>query len=459
MKFKKNFILFSFIIFFIAALYLNIYIINSKNIPELDFLNLKGIYFDLSMIDNKDQVNKIKEFIYSKDNSHFNSLVFQKDPVGQFYGFCGMLNSNENGALNALNKLLSSSTKVNIFLSKDNKKNFFPLGYAILLLIKDTPKELIINQNKNLYNDLDKALTSAYKSSLTKNNDDFKRELTSFISEKKPDLLESLVKETQTTKTAKEMSTNEKIESSFLLHSLSKEERKNTIRTFLDDQNDQIVVNTLKAINEDDSKEIGGYVLDLLNKNRSNDINKLAIEKYAAINKSSSLDKITEYLKSTNNSDVIASCLEQIKKYGNDSYYELLKLFLGTRYNDNINTLALETIVKTTYKTRPNDVYNTMIYVLRKGNESLATSAINFYMDNNIQDNTGSILSRLKLRESEKMERLALDYISQFKAVNSGTLLRDLSINGSKDDIKSKAKELINKLGIKLEDFRDSNEY
>ena len=437
---------------FIAALYLNIYVINLKNIPELDFLNLKGIYFDLSMIDNKEQVNKIKDFIYSKDNSHFNGLIFQKDPVGQFYGFCGLLNSNQGSAVKDLNKMLSSSAKVNIIISKDSKKSNYPLGYAILLLIRDLPKELIVNQDKNLYNDIDKALVYAYKSGLTKNNDDFKRELTSFITEKKPDLLDSLVKESTTTKSIKEMNTNEKIELSFLLHTLSKEERIKDIKNFLQEQNNQIVINTLKAINEDDSKEIGEYVLDLLDKNKSVDIIRLSIEKYSLINKTNSLEKISELMKNSNNSDIIGACLDQIKKYGNDSYYELLKLFLGTRYNDNINILALETIEKTTFKSKPNDVFNTMIYVLRKGNEVLAQNAIKFYMDYNIQDNTGSVLSRLKLRESEKMERLALDYISQFKAANSGTLLRDLSTNGSKDDIKSRAKDLIDKLGIRFDE-------
>ena len=85
---------------------------------------------------------------------------------------------------------------------------------------------------------------------------------------------------------------------------------------------------------------------------------------------------------------------------------------------------------------------------LRKGKENLAAYAIKFHIKKKFKSNSSIILSRLKQRESENMEKLALEYIEKFKLSSSGSLLIELS-KSSNEEIQKKANELIKKLNIK----------
>jgi len=451
---KKGLVLFFFIVLFIASFYLNVFIMKAKKLPKLEYLNLKGVYLDLSLIEDKDQSKKIKDFINSGNDAHFGSLVFQtQDPIGQFYGFCGYLNCEPKKAVGCLEKLLISSKKVNIYISENNTKTGYPLGYAILILIRTLPKDLISSDENIIYKNIDSALAGAYRSALTKTNNEYKKELTELITEKKPDLLNNLnnavIKESGINKPISEMSDKEKNEATFLLHTLSDDERTDAIKTFLNDSNETLVKNTINAINENDSKETASLLAELFNKKRTAEIAKLAIEKYALILKEKSLTQISNLLKTETNNDIVKTGLEQINKYGDDSNYDFLKIFLDTKYPGTVNQAALEAIVKTTYKTRPVDVINTMVFLLRKGDEALSSEAIRFYMDNNIQDSVGAVITRLKLRESEKMERTALLFIEKFKPLGYSSLLKELISSGKTEEIKMKASELAGKIGIK----------
>lgn len=449
-KHKRLIILILFVFIFFVAIYFNIYLTRSKSLPSSTIFDLNGIYFDFSLIDDSNKATQLKEYVDSKNIAYYSNIILQKDnPIGQFYSFCGYLKTNQKKAIKYLDNLLTSPTKVDIFLNEHDKKLNYPLGFAVLMLIKDFPENLIGLPGMNFYNDIESTLFRVYNSNFTKSNSEYKKELLSIISEKDAKLFKEIFKDEFTLKPINEMTINDKIEYSVILNSLNPGERNELIINFLSEENERILFNTLNSITENDSREIAEIILKLFYTKKSSEITKLLVEKYALLLKKESLPQIKTFMSVITDYTVIKTCLEQINKYGDDSYYDFLKTYLLQRFPDDINLLALEAIVATTYKTKPEDVLNTMVFLLRKGKEILASYAIQFHIKQKLRANSSIILSRLSLRESENMEKLAIEYIETFNLKSWGPLLIELT-NSKYEEVRKKANELIEKMNIDL---------
>lgn len=455
-KYKRMSFLILFIFVFSASLYVNIYFTQKKNLPTLSIFEINGIYFDLSLIENDEKANELKEYLNSKNTAYYSNIIMQKNnPEGQFYSFCGYLKSNPKASIKYLENLLLSTTNVDIFIDSNNKKRDYPLGFAVILLIKNFPKDLTDQPYANFYNDIENILRTAYNSNLSNKNNEYKKELLGLISEKNTALFKELFKDKVILKPAAEMTINEKIDTSAILSSMDEFQKKDYIENFLKEDNERLIFNTLTSITETDSKDIAEMILRLLYTKKSSEITKLLIEKYALLLKENSLYQIKSFMKVITDYQAITTCLEQIKKYGDNSNYDFLKTYLLQRFPDDINLLALEAIVETTYKSKPEDVLNTMVFLLRKGKEVLAEYAIRFHMKNKLYVNSQIILPRLKLRESENMDKLALEYINYFNLKAGGSLLLELT-KSNNEEIQKKANELIKNLNIKENEIVDN---
>jgi hypothetical protein len=447
-KYKKLFFLIFFIIIFIVSIYFNIYLTKSKSLPSPMIFDLNGVYFDFSLIDDNSKAEQVKEYIDSKNIAYYSNIVLQKDnPIGQFYSYCGYLKSNQKKSIKYLENLLLTPTKVDIYLNEHEKKINYPLGFAILTLIKDFPQELAGLPVNSFYTDIESTLLRVYNSNFTKNNSEYKKELLTLISDKNPKLFKEIFKDEFVLKPINEMTINDKIESSVILNSLNPSERNELIINFLGEENERILFNTLNSITEEDTEEVAELILKLFYTKKSSEITKLLVEKYSLILKEKALPQIKNFMSVITDYTVVKTCLEQIKTYGDNSYYDFLKTYLLQRFPDDINLLALDAIVETTYETKPDDVLNTMIFLLRKGKEILATYAIQFHIKQRLNTNSNIILSRLKLRESENMEKLAIEYIDTFSLRSGGFLLQELT-NSNNEEIQRKANDLLKKLKI-----------
>ena len=313
--------------------------------------------------------------------------------------------------------------------------------------VKDFPEELVQKPGPDFYTNIESILFKAYKSKLAEENSDYKRLLLKLIAEKNPGILSDVVKDFFAGKSINGMNEDEKIELSFLIYSLNDIERGKVTKAFLKENNEKILINTLNSIKENDPKELGDAIKAVLIRSKSPDVLTVGIEKYGELLKKDAIETIALIIKDSDNVNVIKSGLNKISRYGDDSNYDLLKLFLALRYPEEINLVALDAIIKTTYKTKPDDVLNTMAFILRKGKESIAFAAVKFFIDKNLYQNSGLILYRLKQRESKEMDKLALEYIDFFKLTESGSLLRNLA-QSNDPEIKDKAVKLMQKLNI-----------
>ena len=213
MKIKKIFFLSLFIFIFITSLFVNIYITKSTNAPSIDIFDLDGIYFDLSLIDDKTKENEIDNFINSKNVTFFSSVVNQKDnPIGQFYALCGYLKTNQEKAGRLLESLLLDKAKVKLYIDKGTILPDYPVGYAYLKLIKDFPEKLASKPGADFYTNIEYILLRAYKSKIAEENSDYKRLLLKLIAEKNPGILSDVVKDIFAGKSISSMNEDEKIE-------------------------------------------------------------------------------------------------------------------------------------------------------------------------------------------------------------------------------------------------------
>ena len=449
MKYVKRIFLFLFIIILFVSLLFNIIIINSKKIPQLNMFKLDAIYFDLSLINDRDKADQIYEFINSNNNALFSNVINQKEnPIAQFYAFCGYMKGNQKKAIKYLDTLLLSQKKVNIIIDKKNKKINYELGFAFLKLIKEFPEQLISSPIKDFFLEIEDALLKAYKSPMVENNQEYKKELLALISNSTPNLSKVVLGDLLKGKSIKDMPFNDKIEFSYILPSLPSDERSRVIKIFLTENNKQILLNTLNSIDENDSSTAAELILRLFYKKKSIEVTQLAVEKYALILKKESLEQIENFMRVIKNKNVILICLEQIMRYGDDTDYEFLKRYLMESYSEEINLAALKAIIETTYKHNTEDVLNTMSFILRKSKkEALALYAVRFHMENSIKTNYGSVLYRLRQKESKDMKNIAIKYIDHFNLKSGISLLEELS-NEPDIEIQEKANKLLKKFGV-----------
>jgi|GEM_PF-1725927 len=445
MRYGNKIVLVLFILILISALFFNIIIRSKTDTGTID-IELNAVYFDLSLIQDKELASKIDNFIRSNNKGAFKKIITKKDnEAAKFYAFCGLLNIDQKEAGRYLNKFLSNENKIDIILDESITKKEYPVGYAVILLLNDLPKNLITNNpNDDFFSNIQDSLENAYNSKIAEDNPDYKKILFNLILKKNEKLTENLLENLLNNESAiKNMTVEEKVNVSLALKSLPKDNKEKIIKILSNEANNDILINVLESIDENDTEKVARLTLKIFYDVYSKDIKILAMEKYGLILKSDSLDKIQSIMRSTSDFDIRFTGLNLIKDYGDSSFYDYLKTYLKTSYPENINLAALEAIVNTTYKDKPEDVLNTMSFILRNiQKEKLAYYAVKFHVDNSIKINSSSIIYRLKQMESKRMKELALVYVDKFKPDESVSLLEELA-NDSDDKIRLGAKELL----------------
>lgn len=445
MKYLKYFSLFIFIIVLIFSLLLNIYIVKAKNIPEEGIFALDGVYFDLSLIENKNIADEINKFIESNNSRTYVSLIKQKNnPIAQFYSFAALMRTNQKRASKHLGNLLLSEKKVNIFFSENDFSENNDLGYAILSLLNRAPENITAVPVDDFYDNMGRVLTKAYESNLINENPEYKEELLSVITKNVPELSKKIFGELVEIESLNNMTEQDKLELSFVLNSIAPGVRKKAIEMFLIEDNEQILLNALKAINSEDPRVYSSQILKIFYKRKSTEITKVAVEKYALLLEENSIQQIQNFMRVIQNREIITTGLDQIKTYGNIESYEFLKMYLGNVYSADVNLSALKAIIKISYESNPEDVLNTMAFILRNGKLKVAEYAIRFHIDNNIKANYGIVFYRLRKKENNAMKRLAIEYIDIYNLKAGYNLLKELSKDPNYE-IRSKANKILPK--------------
>ncbi len=445
MRSTKNIIFFLFIILMIAALLLNIVILKSERTINIDFLSkLDAIYFKENSIPS-DILADLKSFLRSNQTSLFIKIIEEKNPIFKFYAFCGLLNSNQRLAIKYLEKVLTDNTNVKMVINE--KKEDTTLGYSIVLLIKNFPEWLTIKSVSTFYTDSATIIYNIYKSDFSSSNPVYKNMLYSLINEKYPEISQMIKKETTVYDDIKNLSIEEKINISKNILNLPEDKKEKIILDLLKENNPTILLNTIRAINENiKDLRIADQLYNILISTITLDITIEAINKFCLLRKNDSVLIIQNYMKTTKNENILTAALKQIQKYGNkDTSYEFLKLYLASPYSPELNLLALETIVLTTFKEDPVNVMRTMLFIINRGETLPAIYAINFHIKNNIGYNNQAILARLNKFENDDMKKLAIKYIEYFNLKEGIPIIEQLT-NDLNQDIANSAKELLTKL-------------
>lgn len=447
----KKIIIFSiFTIIFVLVVLLNTYYINTKNrSANFLFSSLNEIYFDLQLIENASLKESIEKFIKSGNTNSFIAVIKNSnDPIGQFYAFCGLLNTNPQSAIEYMDKLITSFQKVNIVVDRNIKYQNSELGFAILLLVSRQPEKLLSIRLKNdFYKQISQTLLSGYSSKLTKIDKNYKRELVYLIGQKVPALLTEISKDITTTKPLSELTEAEKIELSYLLPAITKSEKEKIIQYFLNNENnEQILINIVSSINENDSLSNVDLLLNLYKRSFSDELKKIILDRFFLLTvKNKDINRLLSFMRHSS-TNVILFGLNKIKEIGDDSFYDFLKLFLDTIYEENVNIEALKTIFLLCYKTRSQDVLRTINYVLINiDRTNLAMEAIKILLENNISANSSTVLYRLKKENqaNKDLKLLALNYIDTFNVTTSVQYLKELEID-SDAEVREKARSLLN---------------
>ena len=441
----KNIIFFLFIILMIVALLLNIILLKSGTNIKIDFLaKIDAIYFNEKDL-NPEVLNELKIFLKSNQISMFTRIIEDNNPVFKFYGFCGLLNSNQKLAIRYLEKLLLNQNPVKIV--NNNKEENNTLSFAILLLIKSFPEWLTNKPIASFYNDSANIIYNVYKSDFTSSDPSYKNAILSLINEKYPDVAEVIKKEITVYDDISTLSMEEKINISTNISNLPDDKKEKIVLDLLKENNPVIILNTIKNIDENFKNfSIGEELYKIITKNITIDITIEGIKKFSLLRKNNSVLPIQAYMKTTRNEKILSECLNQIAKYGNkETSYEFLKLYLATPYTPELNLLALKTIIATTYKEDPVNVMRTLMFIINKGEILPAIYAIEFHITNNIGYNNQPILARLSRFENDEMKKLTIKYIEYFN-VKEGIPLVEQLTNDPNEEISNKAKDLLLKL-------------
>ena len=452
MRLVKNVMFFVFLIVIFASLWINIIIVTSQKTTKLDILDtLNGIYFDDSEL-SSENISEINELINSNNSITFTKLIRSNNPIKAFYGFCGFMKGNQKQAMKYLDELIISTKKVDIYVNNKQVKSI--LGYAILMLITDFPDNLTNKPIDDFYAMSEKSVEKAYKSQVIKLNAEYNKQLVKLITKKYPSIASKLSKTTTTTTVSvvetdlSSKTLEEKVTISAGLASYKTDIKEKLILQLLNENDSRILANVLNSINAQDTSSVADALFKKLPSQTNSDTIVLIIKKYAVIMKNNSLPNIQEFMKSNLSSEkILFACLQEIYNYGDENYYEFLKLFLDTRYSEDLNLLGLRTIIQTTYKSNPANVMKTILFIIRYlESEKLAYYSINFCMTNSIPEGAVSvILPRLQKKESVEMKKLAIDYIDKFSLKDGIPLIQELTLDEDVD-IQEKAKALVLKL-------------
>lgn len=454
MKVTKSIVFFIFVLITYTAIVVNYIVIKTATQINIEVLEeLEEIHFSSESL-SPEQSEEIINIVDSNSTNSYKALVTSKSPIKNFYGFCGYLKGNQKSTFKhfKFNPLLNN-TPVNIVYKDNNIET--TLSHALLILLTETPTWLSRPLSDDFIAESEEHIVKALNSLSTLGNQEHKRLLIKFSLTKYENIrrttTENLLDTDLTT-----LSDEDKYFITFYIPYLDKESRELLLDSLLDESDESVLLSSIENISSESSEKVLGKLRDLMLNSSSKRVKIASIMKYGTILNKMSLPLIDQILNETFDYDEIKACITIIGLYGNSSYYETLRTYLGYRYGLDINIEALKAIVSTTYKASPESVINTMTFIIRNTSEhQLAKYAIQVHIDKGIKANGPLIILRLRQQDSIKlkeMKYLALDYIETFKPITSATisLLRRLTSDSDRQ-IKKRANKLLEEI-IKLRD-------
>ncbi len=400
---------------------------------------LDTIYFNFDGLSEQGK-KYINGIIEAKNTNSYNKSLKDKKTEVRFYGFAGALKYAPNLATANLEPFLLSNSSVKMKYQQQDINT--TLGYAVILLLKETPNTFLGDVDKSTFKNMEQKIEELYTTY-------FANSKNSAISNMYTNLMKEKFSDTYT-KIATAISDNiytdtenktpeEKLVLSKSIETISEDKKDIVILALLKESNEQIVFNTLKNMGVSSSRAIADSIKKIFVTNSfsfSKDTKILAIQKYCSILKLDSISTIEEFMKTllVSETSIVTACLQEIYNYGNDSSYEFLKAYLELVYPVDINLLATKTIIKTTYSTKPLNVFKTLIFTIVYYQVLPVTEySIRFYINNNVKTDSQLILERIHKKESDSLKTTGLDYIYHFKITNEipfvESLLDDENVN------------------------------
>jgi len=426
-------------------------IISTNNIQEKNKpIDIKKIYFNLDelSLDEKNYINKIIEV---KDINSYNNFLKDKKAEIRFYGFAGALKYMPNIAIANLDSFLLSNSPVTI--KYQHQEINTTLSYAIILFLNETPNTFLGEIAQTTFKSMERKIKDLYVSYFSKNNS-LSAMYNNMLKNKFQDIYKELNQTTDSIPVyvnIESKSLEEKLALSKSIEMIPQDKKDEVVAILLSDSNEQIIFNTLKNMEKTSPGLITTKIKNIFTKNSfsfSKDIKILAIQKYCSILKNEAIPVVEEYMKTLANSEtsIITACLQEIYNYGNDSSYEFLKTYLELVFPVDINLLALKTIIKTTYSTKPLNVFKTLIFtIVYYPILSVTEYSIRFYINNNIKTDSQIILDRIHKKENNNMKIVGLDYISHFKLTNEISFVERL-LEDDNETVRNRAYSVLEKL-------------
>jgi len=416
-----------------------------KNKPIVD---IKKIYLDLNELTLEEQ-EFINSIIEAKDENSYTKFLKDKKNEIKFYGFAGALKYMPSIAIANLDSMLLSNSPVTLKYQQQDINT--TLGYVTILLINETPNTFLGEIAQTTFKNMEEKIKELYLTNFSKNTP-LSAMYNSMLKNKFKDIHKEF---NQTYDLAYVNISNKSLEEKLILsksiETIPQEKKEEVISILLADSNEQVVFNVLKNMGEKYSKTIANKIKNIFVTNEflfSQDIRILAIQKYCSILNNEAIHVIEDYMKTLTNFElpITAACLQEIYNYGNDSSYEFLKTYLELVFPTDINLLALKTIIKTTYSTKPLNVFKTLIFtIVYYPILSVTEYSIRFYISNNIKTDSRLILDRVYKKENNNMKIVGLDYISHFKLIDEIPFVESLLEDGN-EAVRNKARSVLEKL-------------
>lgn len=447
MKRNKNIFLFSFIILMVFSLMINIIIINSFTSIDIDVIErFDKIYFNLDELSKEDK-DLLLKMINSNNQKLYQALLKNtSNPVSQFYGFAGYMKTSQLSALIPINSdILLSQKRVDIVY--DGQELQSNLGYAILLLLNQEPKDLIKTLSPEFIDKTSLVLYDIFTVKIKDRDSLFYNTLIDLLKNKYPEVTKTIVNNILNEKYSSDKFLNSALIVDFIDY-FPNDEKEQYISVLLDSNKTDLIIKGLQKIGETDNNDLILQIENLIVNSSNEDIIIDALTVFSSSLEESSVERVKRtMLQYRSNLKIVKHCLVIMEKYAEATQYEFLTFFLSPQY-DSISYTALETVINVCYNDRPNNVVKTLAFVVnRVKNIETVKLAINFHIDNNIAENFSLILSRLSNENSEDMKLLAIKYLKAFKNANGSALLNKLS-NDSNETIQREAEKLLSTISI-----------
>ncbi|MCG8568713.1 MAG: hypothetical protein MJB14_01100 [Spirochaetes bacterium] len=447
--------IFFFLLFIIAftGIFFNIIIIQTLTGVNSEFLKkMDGIYFEKESIPQEYQTTLLN-LMDTNNSAFFKILITQRNGVANFYGLCGLLKIDPNNAFGYFEKNpLLSERKVKLMLGEETLDTTF--SDTILYLFDFAPQWLLPTLSKDFLKNHQSYFMEAFQSDVYGLNKDQKLDLLLVVITKYfPELMDQIIKEVISADIINANTDQKYKYAKMIPYIKNKYNREKIIEQLLLDTNSDVLSKTIENIDKNANIIIKQQLEELIYNSNDNKVLSSSLKKFAEIENDQALEIAKKILRGNNDSAVLIEAINIIGKYGNSSHYELLTQYLSfTKLNKDINIAALQAIISTTYWAKPDNVLNTLAYVIKNAYSSryeLVVYSIEFYIKRNINRHSGLILSRLKYLENEEMKKLAIQYLDHFQLTSGLSLLNTLK-NDNNPEISKEASQLYDILKKKV---------